>query len=128
MPKYTQIYSSGDTTPPATPRAVLSEHMTEAAKRVAYLRNKISSRLLAAEGALLPTYADVYTDAEVVKNVPWFKDAAGVMGFGRSRPMSERYGEVSDTIRTTTSAVLARTRKPEDGVGDIESRLTRVMR
>ncbi len=108
--------------------SAFSKHKTEAAKLVAYLANKDSSRFLAAEGALLPTYADVYTDAEVVKNVPWFKDAAGVMGFGRSRPMSERYGEVSDTIRTTTSAVLARTRKPEDGVGDIESRLARVMR
>ena len=65
---------------------------------------------------------------EVVKQVPWFKDAAQVVVFGRSRPMSERYGEVSDVIRTTTSAVLARTKKPEDGVAEIESRLSRVMR
>ena len=108
--------------------SAFSKHKTEAAKLVAYLANKDSSRFLAAEGALLPTYASVYNDPDVLKQVPWFKDAAGVMGFGRSRPMSERYGEVSDTIRTTTSAVLARTRKPEDGVGDIESRLTRVMR
>jgi multiple sugar transport system substrate-binding protein len=31
-------------------------------------------------------------------------------------------------IRTTTSAVLARTKKPEEGVAEIESRLARVMR
>jgi multiple sugar transport system substrate-binding protein len=42
--------------------------------------------------------------------------------------MSDRYGEVSDTIRTTTSAILARTKKPEEGVAEIESRLSRVMR
>ena len=64
----------------------------------------------------------------MLKQVPWFKDAGAVVAFGRSRPMSERYGEVSDTIRTTTSAVLARTKKPENGVAEIESRLTRVMR
>jgi multiple sugar transport system substrate-binding protein len=108
--------------------SAFSKHKPEAAKLVAFMAGKDSSRFLAAEGALLPTYADVYTDAEVLKQVPWFKDAAAVVGFGRSRPMSERYGEVSDTIRTTTSAVLARTKKPEDGVAEIESRLARVMR
>jgi multiple sugar transport system substrate-binding protein len=47
---------------------------------------------------------------------------------GRSRPQSDRYGEVSDAIRTTTSAILARTKKPEEGVDEIEGRLKRVMR
>jgi multiple sugar transport system substrate-binding protein len=70
----------------------------------------------------------VYQDPEVIRQVPWFKDAGQVMVFGRSRPMSARYGEVSDAVRTTTSAVLARTKKPEDGVAEIESRLSRVMR
>jgi multiple sugar transport system substrate-binding protein len=66
-----------------------------------------------------PTPA-VYTDADVVKAVPWFKDAAAVVG--RQEPADERvrYGEVSDTIRTTTSAVLARTKTPADGVAEIE--------
>ena len=31
-------------------------------------------------------------------------------------------------IRTTTSAVLARTKKPAEGVDEIDSRLRRVMR
>ncbi|WP_088278879.1 ABC transporter substrate-binding protein [Ideonella sp. A 288] len=108
--------------------SAFSKHKAEAAKLVKYLASVESSKHLAAEGALLPTYASVYNDADVLKQVPWFKDAGQVMVFGRSRPMSERYGEVSDTIRTTTSAVLARTKKPEDGVGEIESRLQRVMR
>jgi multiple sugar transport system substrate-binding protein len=42
--------------------------------------------------------------------------------------MSKDYGQVSDVIRTTTSAVLARTKTPADGVSEIESRLARVMR
>ena len=60
--------------------------------------------------------------------MPWFKDAANVVIAGRSRPQSDRYGEVSDTIRTTTSAILARTKTPTEGVAEIESRLQRVMR
>lgn len=108
--------------------SAFSRHKPEAAKLVAYMAGKDSSRFLAAEGALLPTYAELYTDPAVLKEVPWFKDAGNVMAFGRSRPMSERYGEVSDAIRTTTSAMLARTKKPEEGVAEIESRLQRVMR
>jgi multiple sugar transport system substrate-binding protein len=60
--------------------------------------------------------------------VPWFKDAANVVIAGKNRPMSRDYGQVSDVIRTTTSAVLARSRTPEEGVAEIQSKLARVMR
>ena len=69
-----------------------------------------------------------YSRRDVLKTAPWFKDAAAVVVAGRSRPISKDYGQVSDTIRTVTSAVLARTKTPEEGVAEIESRLRRVMR
>ena len=108
--------------------SAFGKHKAEAAKLVKHMASPEVSKFLAAEGALLPTYAAVYNDPEVLRQVPWFKDAGPVVAFGRSRPMSDRYGEVSDTLRTTTSAVLARTKKPDDGVAEIESRLNRVMR
>lgn len=108
--------------------SAFSKNKAEAAKLVKFMSSPEASKFLAREGSLLPTYASVYTDADVVKNVPWFKDAAEVVVAGRSRPMSDRYGEVSDTIRTTTSAVLARTKTPAEGVDEIENRLRRVMR
>jgi multiple sugar transport system substrate-binding protein len=108
--------------------SAFSKNKAEAAKLVKYMASPEASKFLAREGSLLPTYQSVYTDADVVKAVPWFKDAANVVIAGRSRPMSDRYGEVSDTIRTTTSAVLARTKSPAEGVDEIESRLRRVMR
>ena len=100
----------------------------EAAKLVRYLSSPESSKFLAIEGSLMPVYADTYTNADVTKAVPWFKDAAPVVIAGKSRPKSDRYGEVSDVIRTTTSAVLARTKTSAEGVDEIESRLRRVMR
>ncbi|MFT3814358.1 MAG: ABC transporter substrate-binding protein [Acidovorax sp.] len=108
--------------------SAFSKSKAESAKLVKFLASPESSKFLAIQGSLLPTYADVYTDADVVKAVPWFKDAGAVVIAGRSRPMSRDYGQVSDTIRTTTSAVLARTKKPDEGVAEIESRLRRVMR
>ncbi len=108
--------------------SAFSRHKAEAAKLVRYLSSPEASKLLAVQGALLPTSAALYTDPDVVRAVPWFKDAAAGVVAGRSRPLSSEYGRVSDIIRTTTSAVLARTRTPAEGAGDIGSRLGRVMR
>jgi multiple sugar transport system substrate-binding protein len=108
--------------------SAFSKNKAAAAKLVQFMAAPAASKFLAAEGSLLPTLPGVYTDADVVKAVPWFKDAANVVVAGKSRPISKDYGQVSDIIRTTTSAVLARTKKPEEGVGEIESRLARVMR
>ena len=108
--------------------SAFSKNKAEAAKLVKFMASPEASKFLAVEGSLLPTYEPVYTDAEVVKAVPWFKDAAQVVTAGRSRPLSRDYGQVSDVIRTTTSAVLARSKKPEEGVAEIEGRLQRVMR
>ncbi len=108
--------------------SAFSKNKAEAAKLVKFMSSPASSKFLAIEGSQLPVYQSVYTDADVVKAVPWFKDAAPVVIAGRSRPLSKDYGQVSDVIRTTTSAVLARTKKPEEGVAEIDSRLSRVMR
>jgi multiple sugar transport system substrate-binding protein len=108
--------------------SAFSKHKAEAAKLVQFLASRGSSKFLAVEGSLMPIYADVYSDADVVKAVPWFKDAGRVVVTGQARPLSKDYGQVSDVVRTTTSAVLARTKTPAEGVNEIESRLTRVMR
>ena len=108
--------------------SAFSKKKAEAAKLVKFLASAESSTFLAREGSLLPTSLAVYNDPDVLKAAPWFKDAAGAVAHGRSRPQSKDYGQVSDVIRTTTSAVLARTKKPEEGVDEIESRLRRVMR
>jgi multiple sugar transport system substrate-binding protein len=108
--------------------SAFSKHKAEAAKLVKFMSSPEASKFLAVEGSLMPTYQNLYTDADVNRAVPWFKEAADVVIAGKGRPLSRDYGQVSDAIRTTTSAVLARTKKPEEGVAEIESRLTRVMR
>lgn len=108
--------------------SAFSKNKAEGAKLVKFMTSPEASKFLAVEGSLLPVYQGVYTDGDVTRAVPWFKDAAPVVMAGRSRPMSREYGQVSDVLRTTTSAVLARTKTPEEGVGEIASRLQRVMR
>ena len=108
--------------------SAFSRNKPEAAKLISYLSSPEASKFLAVKGSLLPTSLSVYQDPDVLNAVPWFKDAAAVVVAGKSRPKSDRYGEVSDVIRTTTSAVLARTKAPAEGVDEIENRLRRVMR
>lgn len=108
--------------------SAFSKNKAAAANLVKFLSAPAASKFLAVEGSLLPTYANVYNDADVLKQAPWFKEAAAVVVAGQARPISTQYGQVSDIIRTTTSAMLARTKTTKEGVDEIESRVTRLMR
>lgn len=108
--------------------SAFSRSKPEAARLVKYMASPEASRFLAVKGSLLPTYPGLYSDPAVLAAVPWFADAANVVRHARSRPVTPRYGEVSDALRSATNAVLARSRAPADAVADVQSRLQRVMR
>ena len=108
--------------------SAFSKNKPAAAKLARFMSSPESSKFLAIEGSLLPVFPQTYSDADVLKKLPHYKDALPVVQAARGRPMSDRYGEVSDAIRTTTNAMLARTVKPADGVAEIENKLRRVMR
>ncbi len=108
--------------------SAFSKNKQAAAQLVKFMSTPDASKFLAREGSLLPVFQSVYTDPEVLKQAPWFKDAANVIIAGQARPISSQYGQVSDVVRTNTNATLARTKTPAEAVNDIESRLNRVMR
>jgi len=95
---------------------------------VEYLSGQDVSKFMAINAALLPTYAALYKDADVTKTIPWFADALPVVETAKARPVTPRYNEVSETIRTTVNGVLAGVMTPEDGAKQMESRLRRVLR
>ena len=105
-----------------------STHQEEAKKLVEYLSGEDVSVFMAVNGSLLPTYADAYKNDEVLKAVPWFADALQVVETAKARPVTPRYNEVSEVIRTTVNAVLAGVTTPEDGASQIEARLKRILR
>ena len=51
-----------------------------------------------------------------------------VVETAKARPVTPRYNEVSDIIRTTVNAVLAGQSTPEEGATQMEGRLRRVLR
>lgn len=105
-----------------------SEHQDAAQSLVKYLSSPEVSKFMAVNGALLPTYADLYTDAEVTAAAPWFANAQAVVETAKPRPVTPRYNEVSEVIRTTVNAVMAGVSTPEEGADLIESRLARILR
>lgn len=105
-----------------------SNHQDEAKKLVEYLSSQDVSIHMAVNGSLLPTYAAAYKNEAVLKAAPWFADALQVVETAKPRPVTPRYNEVSDVIRTTVNAVLAGVTTPEDGASQIDSRLKRILR
>jgi multiple sugar transport system substrate-binding protein len=105
-----------------------SNNKTEAQKFVQFLSSPEVSEFMAINAALLPQFPEVYTDPDVTKAVPWFADARPVVETAKTRPVTPRYNEVSDIIRTTVNAVLAGTATPQQGADQMEGRLRRVLR
>ncbi len=100
----------------------------DAAKFVEWLAGRDVSEFMAINASLLPSHPDVYSDPDVTKAVPWFADARQVVETAKARPVTPRYNEVSEIIRTTVNAVLAGTQTPEQGAEQMEARLRRVLR
>jgi multiple sugar transport system substrate-binding protein len=108
--------------------SAFSKNKAEAAKLVTFMSSPPVSKYLAVNASLLPVYANVYSDPDVLKANPWYGLALPVVESAKSRPVTARYAEVSDVIRTQTSAALARVAKPDATVDEIENRLQRVLR
>lgn len=108
--------------------SAFSEHKEQAVDLVRYLSGIEGSRGLAVGASSLPALLDTYEDSEVIATNPWFADAPAFLEVARSRPVSPRYPEVSDIIRTNTNAVLAGAKSVEAALDDIEQQLTRIWR
>lgn len=105
-----------------------SRHKPEAARFALHLASPDVARLLAVQGGHLPVFPELYRDAAVLEARPWMAQVLPALLGARLRPLSARYGEVSDAIRTNMHAVLARSRTPEQALSDLNLRLGGIFR
>ncbi len=105
-----------------------STHKKEAVELVRWMASPDVAKFLAINASMMPAYPAVFQDPAVLKAAPWFASVPPILQAAKERPVSERYGEISDTIRTSTSAMLGRSMTVSDGVDQINSRLARVLR
>lgn len=105
-----------------------SKNKAEAVKLVRYLSSPEVSKMQAILASHLPVFPEVYTDPDVLKANPWFKDALPVVQTARSRPVTPRYNEVSEIIRTNMNAFLAGTKTQDAALSDMTGRLGTVLK
>jgi multiple sugar transport system substrate-binding protein len=108
--------------------SAFSRHKAEAVKLVRFLSSPEISKMQAVLASHLPVFAEVYADADVLKANPWFSQALPVVQTARARPVSPRYPEVSDIVRSNTNAFLAGTKTVDQALSDMNARLPRAMR
>lgn len=105
-----------------------SKHKAEAAKLARYLASPEVSKQQAILASHLPVFAEVYQDADVLKANPWFAQALPVVQAARARPVTPRYTEVSEIMRTNMNAFLAGTKSADQALGDMNTRLGAIFR
>jgi multiple sugar transport system substrate-binding protein len=105
-----------------------SKNKEEAVKLVRYLSSPEVSKRQAILASHLPVFSEVYNDPEVLKANPWFKDALPVVQTARARPVTPRYNEVSEVIRTNMNAFLAGTKNQDAALSDMQNRLSNILR
>lgn len=103
-----------------------SRNKAQAYQLVRFLTSPEASKILALEASNLPVFPSLYKDPDVLKANPWFDQAQSVVVTARARPVSARYAEISEAIRTNTNAVLARTKTPDAAAKDIMARLSAI--
>jgi multiple sugar transport system substrate-binding protein len=105
-----------------------SKNKAEAVKLVRYLSSPEVSKMQAIAASHLPVFPEVYTDPEVLAANPWFKDALPVVQTAQSRPVTPRYNEVSEIIRTNMNAFLSGSKTGDAALADMKSRLGAIYR
>lgn len=85
----------------------ISEKQKEAAITfIKYMISKETQKKMTLISSQPPVAKDVYTDAEILKTIPFYKDFYQVIQGGKSRPQSPKYAKVSDAIQRNVHKVL----------------------
>jgi multiple sugar transport system substrate-binding protein len=108
--------------------SAFSKNKAEAVKFVRWLSSPEVSKMMAVLASNLPVFPQVYKDAEVLKANPWFAEALPVVEGARSRPVTPRYTEVSDAVRSNMNAYLAGSKTTDTALADMKARLAPIYR
>ena len=109
--------------------AKYSKNQDVAIDLVRYLTSRETQKRNAIEASKLPTRADLYEDADVLKVAPFFANMKNVLANSVGRPAygtKTKYNEVSKEFWTAVHSVLSGDQDAKKALGDLEKRLKRV--
>jgi len=108
--------------------SAFSKNKPEAVKFVRYLSSPEVSKMQALAASHLPVFPSVYRDKDVIAANPWFEFAGPIVETAKTRPVTPRYQEVSDTIRSNMNAYLSGTKTTDVALADMQKRLAPVFK
>jgi multiple sugar transport system substrate-binding protein len=97
-----------------------SDNKEETWQVMEYLASEDVQRVLAAQDSRIPARISLYQDPEVLEAAPHFGQFYDVIIAARPRPVTPFYDQVSELIRTTVNAVLARSVDVDTALEDMQ--------
>ena len=70
-----------------------------------------------------PVVKDVYTDEEILEEIPFYADFYDIIMTGKSRPSSPQYAQVSDAIQRNIHQALTGEVSVEDALNTLQSEI-----
>lgn len=100
-----------------------SSNKEAAFETMRFLTSEDVQRVLAAQDSRIPARTSLYSDPVVLESVPHYGQFYDVIVNARPRPVTPYYAEVSELVRTTVNAVLARSVSIDQALRDMQTGL-----
>jgi multiple sugar transport system substrate-binding protein len=96
--------------------SAFSKHPNEAWKFASYVSSYETQKKLHFLNGIIPTRQALFSDPDILKESPHYPDLYKVQLGARPRPVTPRYGEISDVIQREVSAALIQKISAQDAL------------
>lgn len=102
----------------------ISDTQKEAAVEfINYMTSKETQKNMTLISSQPPVVKDVYTDEEILKEIPFYADFFDIIMTGKSRPLSPQYAKVSDAIQRNIHQALTGEKEVKDALDTLQGEL-----
>jgi multiple sugar transport system substrate-binding protein len=103
--------------------AIDDAHKDAAIKFITWLTSQETQKQMTILSSQPPAFSAVYSNADVLKQVPFYTDFFPIISEGKSRPVSPSYAKVSDAIQRNVHKALTKEMGVEDALKALQAEL-----
>ena len=105
----------------------ISDTQKEAAVEfINYMTSKETQKNMTLISAQPPVVKDVYTDEEILEEIPFYADFYDIIMTGKARPLSPKYAKVSDAIQRNIHKALTGETEVKDALDTLQGELEKL--
>lgn len=106
--------------------AISDEQKEAAIEFINYMTSAETQKEMTLISSQPPVVKDVYTDEEILEEIPFYADFYDIIMTGKSRPMSPQYAKVSDAIQRNIHQALTGEAEVEDALNTLQSEIEKL--